>query len=256
MKQTITYLPVVVAVLTILLNVAINNYWGTNTNYVWWLTVIILVLEIGYLQYKLIRKDETTPNIVLKDFGFEQKIWPIGFYTVCAYIVVANEPKNKNGKISNSERLLATIEWFDVDKQFIESNPGRWLFSSTDYDRDVKDQTVDLPANGQKRRLHFTYSDAQKSVLESLWREEDGSKNTKIRGNDSGYYVSISLRDNQSSSTNLHFKITPQSKEAWPNKGLRLQQLDSQFGKPVKVVEYDFKDLQKFITENPIDYGM
>jgi hypothetical protein len=255
MKQITKYTPIFIATLTIILNVAINNYWGTNAAYVWWLTVLILVLEIGFLQFKLARIDDARPNIVLKDFGFEEKIWPIGFYTVCAYIVIANEPQKPGQTIANSEQILANIQWFDADKQLVESNPGRWFIPSADQDGAIKLQTVDLPANGLKRRLHFTYSDVQKMQIESLWRTEDGGKNTKTRGNDSGYYISISLRDNQSSSVNFHFRITPQSKEAWPNKGLRLQLLNSQFGKPVETMNYDFRDLQKFMTDNPVNFG-
>ena len=189
------------------------------------------------------------PIIKLVDFGFEIKAWNNGPPSVCAYIDVTNEPKEGSLNDVNSLGVYPTITWTDENSYLVEENHGRWFIPNEDKTGAIPLQTVDLDANGLSRRLHFTYSISQNMVLQSLYRTSDNKIDSKQRGEQRGYYITIDLKDKRTSKAKFFFRIVPFDTEAWPHYALRLEQIDRMKGKVIRVKEFNLLELHKYEKE-------
>lgn len=242
------HLPVVLGLLSLIANIFLNNYFGASAIYILWLTIILLLIEIAFNEVELSNLKNSKPNIVLKDFGFEIKQWQLFSNTVCAYIDVANEPKENSSGNTNSDGLTATIIWTDEKENVLDTNKGRWFIPNEDQHGAIKLQMVDLGANGLKRRLHFTLSTLETRILQSFWRTEDNKNASMPRMATNGVHISISLTDNQNTKVNFYFLIIPEKSQE--GEVLIIKNLSTKNGKVIKTKTFAFKELEKFNREN------
>lgn len=217
-----------------------------------WLFVVFMFLQVGVLAWDNWAMKNAKPIIKLKDFGFEIKRLADKPWSVCAYVDVYNEPKEKAVNDVNAIGVYPNITWVDEHKDTVDENNGRWFYADEDKAGVDKLLSADLEASGKPRRLHFTYSVNQDMTLHSLWRKENGEDEAKRHGSQFGYYVKIHLKSTNNAKAEFYFQIKFKDTEAWPYQALRLERLDKENG-VVDFKTFDFLCLHNWEEQHKND---
>lgn len=249
------YLPVILAVLSIIGNIVINNYWGTDAQYVLCITIGLLVIQIAVNEIELHNLKNLSPNIIVKDFGFEiDRMFTGTDYALLSYINFVNEPKSNHHQVSNADEVIATFTWRYKGKE-IETNNGRWFFEKEYAQRGNDLLTVNLRANGIPQKTHFMYSVSQEAPIEAFIRNGDNSSTAKPLALYDEYDIEVTLTDNKSSRTNFYFRIKRNDVYGTPIKNyISLEHLASKNGKVLKAKNYSLNELYEFQKKHPVTH--
>lgn len=181
----------------------------------WWAIAFIVSAFFAIFSREIkLKQIRSKSRIKVADFGMDEKKFnSVVYYGV--YVDFNNKP-HENATDANSTNVYATIEWRDKSNKIVSTNPGRWFIPNDDIKKtgSVGLQTVDLPASGLPRRLHFSVIKPKTNYFFLFWRTVDNL--TRINQlKDNFYTIKITLRDDSGSKCECEFEIRMVKGKKW-----------------------------------------